>query len=255
MNPLPFSKNEYNSLIAEALTFQLKADSLSRLARDHRILAREIPDDEARKQMISDILSFEREAKRIQRLADERFHEAGKMKALSDTLPRSDTALVLLREVNRIKVYQYKIQDTSIYSSGESSVPEPAVETAGKPAELPVPGTHVKADPATDSEAGPIPSLPEGITGLVYRIQLGVFSKPKEAEAFGDLFPVYEERLTEKNVYKYYTGSFSSSESVTAALEKVRNNGFPDAFVVAFYDAKPITTERAREIEFAGLRL
>jgi hypothetical protein len=56
-------------------------------------------------------------------------------------------------------------------------------------------------------------------------------------------------------VFKYYTGDFPSLESVTAALEKVRNSGFPDAFVVAYYDSKPITTEKAKEIEFAGLRL
>jgi len=161
----------------------------------------------------------------------------------------------LLREVNGIKVYQYQVPDASMYDSSESSVPEPAVETAVKPAELPVNEIHVAADPSVESSAGPVPSLPEGIAGLVYRIQLGVFSKPKEADAFGDLFPVYEERLPEKDVFKYYTGNFSSSESVTAALEKIRNNGFPDAFVVAFYDAKPISTEKAREIEFAGMRL
>jgi hypothetical protein len=255
MTPVPFNKNEYNLLVAEALQFQLKADSLSRMARDQRILAREIPDDEAKKQMISDILSSEREAKRIQRLADERFLEAGKIKALSDTLSRSDTNLVLLREVNGIKVFQYKDQDTVVDRGGESSIPEPVAETVDKPTDLPVLDQNDTADHVPSGETGQIPSLPEGITGLVYRIQLGVFSKPKETDAFGGLLPVYAERLPEKNVYKYFTGDFPSLESVTAALEKVRNNGFPDAFVVAFYDGRPITTEKAREIEFAGLRL
>ena len=250
--PVPFNKNEYNILIAEALQLQLKADSLSRMARDQRILAKEIPDDEARKQMITDILNYEREAKKIQRLADERFLEAEKIKARSKSFSQPESNMVMIREVNGIKVYQYKIEDMAVYPGVESSVPEPATETVQPSAD---PSVREKDDTAPAGETALIQSLPEGITGLVYHIQLGVFSKPRETEAFGGLTPVYEERLPEKNVYKYYTGDFPSLESVSAALEKVRNNGFPDAFVVAYFDSKPITTEKAKEIEFAGLRL
>jgi hypothetical protein len=254
-NPVPFNKNEYNLLVADALQFQLKADSLSRMARDQRILAREIPDEEAKKQMISDILSWEREAKRFQRMADERFMEAEKIKARSEPLPRPDTSVVLYKEVNGIKVYQYKIQDTAAHAGEESSAPHQVAENSYASTDAVVIDQHNTAEPALAGKNDVILSLPSEITGLVYRIQLGVFSKPKEPEAFSGFFPVYAERLPEKNIYKYYMGSFSSTESVTAALEKVRNSGFPDAFVVAFYDAKPITTEKAREIEFAGLKL
>ena len=250
--PVAFNKNEYNILIAEALQLQLKADSLSRMARDKRILAKEIPDDEARKQMITDILNYEREAKKIQRLADERFLEAEKIKARSDSFSRQESNMVMIREVNGIKVYQYKVQDTAVYPGGEATVTEFVTETR-QPSDDP--SVREKDNSVPSGETPRIQSLPEGISGLVYRIQLGVFSKPREAEDFGGLNPIYAENLPEKNVVKYYTGDFPSLESVTAALEKVRNNGFPDAFVVAYYDAKPITTEKAKEIEFAGLRL
>ena len=250
--PVAFNKNEYNILIAEALQLQLKADSLSRMARDKRILAKEIPDDEARKQMITDILNYEREAKKIQRLADERFLEAEKIKARSDSFSRQESNMVMIREVNGIKVYQYKVQDTAVYPGGEATVTESVTETR-QPSDDP--SVREKDNSVPSGETPRIQSLPEGISGLVYRIQLGVFSKPREAEDFGGLNPIYAENLPEKNVVKYYTGDFPSLESVTAALEKVRNNGFPDAFVVAYYDAKPITTEKAKEIEFAGLRL
>ena len=250
--PIAFNKNEYNILIAEALQLQLKADSLSRMARDKRILAKEIPDDEARKQMITDILNYEREAKKIQRLADERFLEAEKIKARSDSFSRQESNMVMIREVNGIKVYQYKVQDTAVYPGGEATVTEFVTETR-QPSDDP--SVREKDNSVPSGETPRIQSLPEGISGLVYRIQLGVFSKPREAEDFGGLNPIYAENLPEKNVVKYYTGDFPSLESVTAALEKVRNNGFPDAFVVAYYDAKPITTEKAKEIEFAGLRL
>jgi len=160
--------------------------------------------------------------------------------------------MVMIREVNGIKVYQYKVQDTAVYPGGEDTVTESVTETRQPSDDSSV---REKDNSVPSGETSRIQSLPEGISGLVYRIQLGVFSKPREAEDFGGLNPIYAENLPEKNVVKYYTGDFPSLESVTAALEKVRNNGFPDAFVVAYYDAKPITTEKAKEIEFAGLRL
>jgi len=250
-----FRKNEYNLIIAEALSLQLRADSLSRIARDQRIIAREIPDSEAKKQLISDIHIAEREAKKIQYEADEKFLVARKMKNSNDTLPESDTNLVFFKEVNGIRVYQYKVRDSLEINVAEFPEPSVTVTERNKIGETtPVNQFEILKD-SPYSETNPIPSLPAGTTGLIYRIQLGVFSKPKEISAFGGLYPLYAEWLAEKNVYKYYTGSFTSSESVSAALEKVRNNGFPDAFIVAYYDAKPITTEKAKEIEFAGLKL
>ncbi len=62
-------------------------------------------------------------------------------------------------------------------------------------------------------------------------------------------------RLTGTAVLKYYAGIFYSQNSVTRALETVRTNGFPDAFILAFLDGKLITTEKAREIEFSGFRI
>jgi hypothetical protein len=54
---------------------------------------------------------------------------------------------------------------------------------------------------------------------------------------------------------KYYAGLFYSLNTVMIALEAVRSKGYPDAFIVAFLDGKPITTEKAREVEFEGFRL
>ncbi|MBN1416703.1 MAG: hypothetical protein JW973_16500 [Bacteroidales bacterium] len=253
--PTPFSKNKYNLLIAEALSLQLKADSLARIARDQRVLIREIPDDDAKKQFISDIHSAELESKKIQYEADQKFLEARKMKNSSDTLPESDTNLVFYKEINKIKIFQYKIQDSPARTSDGLQNSSAMAAAGNHNVDVPTGNLFEILDTSPYNETNPIPPLPSGTNGLIYRIQLGVFSKPKEIETFGGLYPLYTEWLTEKNVYKYYTGSFSSSESVSTALEKVRNIGFPDAFVVAYYNATPITTEKAREIEFAGLKL
>jgi hypothetical protein len=252
---MPFNKNAYNLAVADALSLQVRADSLCRMAREKRILAQAISDDETKKEIISEILSLEREAEKIQREADERFLEARKMKDLAEPLPEEDSNLVLYKVINGIKVYQYKIRETEEPSVTESEPPANPDPPIKKDQESLVVSSFEILESAPYSEENPIPSLPTGIEGLVYRIQLGVFSKSKETGSFGGLCPLYVERPTEGNIYKYFAGSFSSTAEVMKALEQVRSKGFPDAFVVAFFNGKPVTTEKAREIEFAGLKL
>jgi hypothetical protein len=104
-------------------------------------------------------------------------------------------------------------------------------------------------------DSNPIPQGLSILPGLIYRIQLGVFSKPKPNDAFGGITPVISEQAANGTVLKYYAGLFHSINTVTSALEAVRAKGFPDAFIVAFFDGKLITTEKAREIEFAAFKL
>ena len=49
------------------------------------------------------------------------------------------------------------------------------------------------------SESNPIPQGLSLVPGLVYRIQLGVFSKAKPNDAFGGISPVSYEQVTGSN--------------------------------------------------------
>ncbi len=219
-------RNDYSKTLAEALVLQLRADSLARITRDRRILAKETPDAELKKQLVSEIIQSEKEAKATQRLADQKFTEARKLK--------SD--------------YQAPHEPDGLITTAES---------------LPVPGESkpvgldefdlIERSPYSDSN--PIPLGLAVFPGLVYRIQIGVFSKIKPPDAFGGITPILYEHINGNGVYKYYAGLFYSMNAVNGALEKVRAQGFPDAFVVAFENGKPISTEKAREIEFAGFKL
>jgi hypothetical protein len=252
---MPFNKRDYNILIAEALMLQLKADSLSRIARDQRILARETPDNETKKQMVADILRYEREAKQTQREADEKFLAARKMKNEADTIPAADSNLSLYNEINGIRVYQYNLPDSATRQNNnfQTNLPASPVSQNNPPSGKRDEFEILSHTPYNDSN--PIPALPMNIPGLIYRIQLGVFSKPRETNSFGGIFPLYAEWIEQRGLYKYYAGGFYTSESVSGMLEKVRRNGFPDAFVVAFMDSQPVSTEKAREIEFENLKL
>jgi hypothetical protein len=86
--------------------------------------------------------------------------------------------------------------------------------------------------------------------GLVYRIQLGAYTNEIPQNTFGGLSPVSKERTSTST--KYYVGIFSSITEAREALEKVKNYGYPDAFLVSYFDENKISVQQAREIEFAN---
>jgi len=251
-------KDNYNKVLAGALILQLKADSLSRIVREKRLLARDTPDEELKKQLVADIIQADKDAKRIQREADKKFIEAGNMKKPeSPAEDMHDSAVVMAKEIGGTRVYQYN-SGTLPDEPGEQ-VPQP--EKQSEPAANEVLTTQAKVQNFAileQSPYGPSNPITEGLashSGLVYRIQLGVFSKVRPYDAFGGISPVSFEQVSGSSMLKYYAGLFYSLNTVMIALETVRSKGYPDAFIVAFLDGKPITTEKAREVEFEGFRL
>ncbi len=238
---LIYNKSAYNILIAEALILQIRADSMNRLARDQRIILRNTTDNDIRKQMIADIIRYEKEAKKIQQQADEKFMAARKMKNSCDTIPADSFV--------NTNIYQGFDEEQVITDTLSGQKRSAEVIQAQSDKKI-IGQTKITVPPVAD-----ISALPADSGGLVYRIQLGVFKTPKEINAFGGLFPLFEEWLEQNNVYKYYTGHFLTAASVASALEKIKKSGFPDAFVVAFYNGRQISTEKAREIEFTKLKL
>ena len=85
--------------------------------------------------------------------------------------------------------------------------------------------------------------------GTVYRIQLGVFSNPVMHDQFGGIAPILGETLTDRGLYKYYAGMFSHYTDVQNALPKVRESGFQDAFIVAWYNGVKMSTDKVRKLE------
>jgi hypothetical protein len=266
----------YDEVLVEALVLQIRADSLARIARDLRIQARETADESAKKLITSGMVQADKEARGIQQLADKHFALANSMKTtIVKQEPVENSPVQISREINGIRVYQYTGDHLRIEE--DYNIPEePALreESTEKPdrsvpiAELPLPGAGNKEasiplktddfailEKSPYSDANHIPQHLEMITGLTYRIQLGVFSKIRPNDAFGGITPVAYEPVAGGSMFKYFAGVFYKMNSVTSALEKVRAAGFPDAFTVAFFDGKPIPTEKAREIEFSEFKM
>lgn len=101
------------------------------------------------------------------------------------------------------------------------------------------------------TNSNPFPTditLPDGI---VYRIQIGVYSKQRAFDSFGGLNPISAEILQDGKLIKYYVGIFSSFEQADSSLIKVKEKGFKEAFVVGYLNNKKIPLERAKDIEEA----
>jgi hypothetical protein len=251
------ASGNYHKVLADALLLQLKADSLARIVRDKRLLARDTPDDEMKKLLVHEIIRSEEDAKNMQHEADRRFSEARNLRVEPAAFRnQADSLIELSKEINGIRVYQYKY--STLFQSQEITATLPDGQPSPEPPDerLPVIADEFRLlEESPYNDSNPIPGGLEKHAGLIYRIQLGVFSKVKPNDAFGGMSPVARVQADGSSIIKYYVGVFGSLQSVTRALDQVRSKGFADAFIVAFFNGELIPTEKAREIEFAGYRL
>jgi hypothetical protein len=94
-----------------------------------------------------------------------------------------------------------------------------------------------------------MPTVKSLTNGVVYSIQLGSFSQQLVYAQFR-LTPMFYESAGA--VKKVYAGIFSSYASAQARLSAVRESGFKDAFIVAFYEKKQVALAKAKQLEAKG---
>ena len=101
------------------------------------------------------------------------------------------------------------------------------------------------------SENNPIPVDVKNPTGLVYRIQVGAFTKPIAQDMYKSFSPVSGEKLA-SGVTRYMAGYFNNSSTVVEAFTQVKSLGYSDAFIVAYCDDERIPLAEARKLELSG---
>ncbi len=95
--------------------------------------------------------------------------------------------------------------------------------------------------------AKPIPIDSKMPDGLVFRVQIGAFKNQLANDAFQGLSPLNGE--TVGNGYIRYTaGNFVKFENASAVKNDLRNLGYNDAFVVAYFNGKRVTLAEAIEL-------
>jgi N-acetylmuramoyl-L-alanine amidase len=137
---------------------------------------------------------------------------------------------------------QYKKEADELDRLNQLDEADPELE---KPVE---PETAEELSTAASSAAAQAPSI-EANEFPVYKIQIATSSKqlaPTPAN-FSGLTGVamYEDR----GLYKFTYGEFESQEAAAGALKEVRDKGFADAFVIAWYKGERISLTKAAEIQ------
>jgi len=86
-------------------------------------------------------------------------------------------------------------------------------------------------------------------SGVVYKIQLGAFSKPIAYDQFKGMKPITGETLQDKVVVKYYVGFFNQYNLAEKAMRQVHDYGYKDAFLVSWYNGAKVPVNRAKQVE------
>lgn len=87
---------------------------------------------------------------------------------------------------------------------------------------------------------------------VIFKVQVASSAKklPKNSDKFRGLDYIVE--YMDGSTYKYVTGNERSVESATMLQKKLKEQGHPDAFIVAFYKEKRITLAEANKILASG---
>lgn len=88
-------------------------------------------------------------------------------------------------------------------------------------------------------------TLPDGI---VYQIQFMVLSSRATVRDIKGMSPVFVTRMP-SGKYLHSVGLFGSYQEALSNLNRVRKNGFPEAFIIAFDNGRSISVKTARNME------
>ncbi len=139
--------------------------------------------------------------------------------------------------------YKNKMEGTNKpYLSVEPINKEKIIKNAKKEEE------DKKSEEAKPTEPAPKPSVPNDSLNVRFRVQIYAspedipFTDPKFKNA-ADL-----KKYSENNWWKYTSGDAKTFEEAKVLLKELKENGFPDAFIVSFKNEVKISNDEARKL-------
>lgn len=100
----------------------------------------------------------------------------------------------------------------------------------------------------TDNSPVEITNELEKINGLLYTVQIGVYSKEVTRSQLSNLKPIFTEKLP-SGLYRYTAGIYNQSTKLLDDKQKVISLGVKDAFVSAYYNAKRIPFAEGKKLQ------
>lgn len=111
-----------------------------------------------------------------------------------------------------------------------------------------VAGLTIK-NPSVYSASSPVPRDEALPSGVVYKLQLGAYTNPIDPALFRGMYPVSAVSANGGKVTKYYAGLFREKAEADKGKVITAQCGFPEAFVVAWYDGREVPIGRAQALE------
>jgi hypothetical protein len=118
-----------------------------------------------------------------------------------------------------------------------------------------LPENSVIQFPPSDTAGRSLTFIPMDVSmpnGLLYRVQIGAFTKPMLAGNHPSIEPISGERMR-NGWYRYLSGYFGSLDQAITAQSYIRQNGFSDAYLVAYCDGQKISLQQASEYIYNGM--
>ncbi|MCF8226054.1 MAG: tetratricopeptide repeat protein [Bacteroidales bacterium] len=251
-----------NEPLSEALGYQQKADSLLELSVEAEVEVRQTEDGDKRWEIQKKIIAWNKMAASEQALADSLFS----MLAVAG-YPGVPGAIEKDTVINGITVYTYtgpdSITDAAKLVFRESGPTGSPMEGVTDPEETVSANTADSKDasegggltafrvlPETPySEKNPFPPAGNEPDGAFYRIQIAVYSNQAGYDTFGGIVPISYEMIPDRGLMRYYAGHFIWYNDAMLALGQLRNLGYTDAYIVAWYNGKKMSYEKVRKLE------
>jgi hypothetical protein len=233
------NSDDYNRIVNGALTYQLKSDSVNRIVEDLREKYNNSNKEAEQSTLKTRMYQLTKQSAKYQVIADSLYILARNYEKKTGNSSKTESSPEVTNAMAKKAFANSKKTD------------EPAVQnkTKAKKSERPVIYEFkvlTKSPYKTTTDIPLDQPLPQGI---IYKIQMGAFSQPVDPERFKGIVPISGETVNASGVKKYYAGLFNKMADAEKVLIKIKEYGFKDAYVVAFYDGKQVPSNRAIELE------
>ena len=244
-------QKDYNEQLNKALQYQLQSDSLGRVSEDLRQKSLIAKSESEKDRLKKDIYSLDVRSKALQQKADEYYEKARAYE--TQYAERNNTGMPPSKISDEKVRKAFKKNDPgqnklSVADKNVSKNVEKKSSIVSKTKIAVIYEFKVMAK-SPYASLGQIPLNQPLPPNLIYRIQMGAFSKVIEPDRFKGIMPITGETLQNGTVTKYFAGFFNRFSDAEKALNRVKELGFRDSYIVSFFDGKSIPVNRGREIE------
>ncbi len=230
---------DFEDALAKAVDYQAKADSLEASSAAYKKELEAVPET-SKPEIREKIAETEKKASEYRKRSDESFNSTGIELSTNESMKESSAKDT---PDGKTPAMTNSIR-SAVSAEGIDQPQSTAPETPQQEEVFSLFEIITDSGRASEIKIEMDPELP---AGLIYRLQIAVFSKPVEASVFKGITPV--SGFTVNNMIRYYAGLFRKASDAGKALQAIKQTGFRDAFLTAVLDGAPVSLDRAALLE------